>query len=82
MTAQLLQAMPFAVMAAPKVQAAYRRFLGALDDFAAAKTRNAVPERELRRAQREINRYRRLMHPTYAVAAKTRSRPNLIFPMT
>ena len=73
MTAQLLQAMPFAVMAAPKVQAAYRRFLGALDDFAAAKTRNAVPERELRRAQREINRYRRLMHPTYAVAAKTRA---------
>jgi hypothetical protein len=33
MTAQLLQAMPFAVMAAPKIRAAYRRFLGALDDF-------------------------------------------------
>ena len=36
--------------------------LDALDAFAEAKMRNAVPERELRRAQRNINRYRRLMH--------------------
>jgi hypothetical protein len=71
MTAQLLQAMPFAVMAAPKIRAAYRRFLGALDDFAAAKMRNAVPERELRRAQREINRYRRLMHPDRKLPGRT-----------
>jgi hypothetical protein len=62
--------MPFAAMVAPKLKAAYRRFLGALDDFAAAKMRNAVPEQELRRAEREIDRYRRLMHATHAAAAK------------
>jgi hypothetical protein len=73
MTAQLLQAMQFAAL-----KTAFRRFLGALDDFAAAKMRNAVPEQELRRAEREIDRYRRLMHATHAAAAKTPP-PRLIF---
>jgi len=49
-------------MVATKIEALYRRFLHALDDFAEAKMRQAVPEWQLRRAQREINRCRRLMH--------------------
>ena len=62
MTAQTLRATPSFGMAAPKLRAAFQRFLDALDAFAQAKARRAVPEHELRRAQREIDRYRRLMH--------------------
>jgi hypothetical protein len=62
MTTRTLRATPLAEMVALKLQTAYRRFVDAFDAFAEAKMRNAVPERELRRAQREINRYRRLMH--------------------
>jgi hypothetical protein len=64
MTAQTLRATPSFGMAAPKLRAACRRFLDALDAFAQAKARRAVPEHELHRAQREIDRYRRLMHAT------------------
>jgi hypothetical protein len=49
-------------MVAPKLQAFYQRFLQALDSFAEARMRNAVPEWRLRKAQREIKRPRRLMH--------------------
>jgi len=59
MTTRILRAPPVVGMVALKLQTAY---LGALDTFVEAKVRNAVPERELRRAQREINRYRRLMY--------------------
>ena len=62
MTALILQATPFVEMVAAKLQSVYLRFLRALDAFAEAKMRNAVPEWELRRARHEINRYRRLMH--------------------
>jgi hypothetical protein len=62
MTALILQARSLAEMVAPKLQAIYQLFLHALDSFAEAKMRNAVPEWRLRKAQRDINRYRRLMH--------------------
>ena len=39
----------------------YMRFLHAFDAFAEARMRNAVPQWQLRRAQRELDRCRRLM---------------------
>ena len=71
MTAQILQVTPFALMMAPMLRTACRWLLDALEAFAAARTRNAVPEHELRRAQREIKRCRRLMHPDRKLPAKT-----------
>jgi hypothetical protein len=71
MTAQILQMTPFAALVAPMLRTACRRFLGALEAFAAAKTRNAVPEHELRRAEREIDHYRQLMHPVRKLPAKS-----------
>jgi hypothetical protein len=65
-------------MVAPEAQDRLPAFLGVLDDFAAAKMRNAVPGQELRRAEREIDRYRRLVHATHAAAAKAPP-PRLIF---
>jgi hypothetical protein len=70
MTAQTLRAAPAFMVAAPKLRPAWRRFLNALDAFAQEKARRAVPEHELRRAQREIDRYRRLMHANSRSAAK------------
>jgi hypothetical protein len=71
MTALILQATPFVDMVAPRLQTVYGHLLHALDAFAEAKIRNAVPEIELRKAQREINRYRRLMHTDRKSAVKT-----------
>jgi hypothetical protein len=71
MTAHILQATPFVELVAPELRTACRRFLNALDAFAEAKAGRAVPEHELRRAQREIDRYRRLMHPDRKLRAKT-----------
>lgn len=62
MTALILQTVPFIEMMKPKAQAFYHTFLHALDAYAEAKMRKAVPVRKLRRAQRRIDRYRRLMH--------------------
>jgi hypothetical protein len=70
MTVLILEAAPFARLAMIKLRALGRALLRALDAFAAAKMRNAVPEHKLRRAQREINRYRRLMHSDHAPAAR------------
>ena len=61
MTALILQVTPFVEMVTPKLQAVYMRFLHAFDAFAEARMRNAVPEWQLRRAQRELDRCRRLM---------------------
>jgi hypothetical protein len=72
MTALILQAKPFVEMVTPKLQIAYLRCLRALDDFAEARMRNAVPERQLRKADRAINRYRRLMHADHKSPAKTK----------
>ena len=71
MTALILQATPLVEMVAAKLQSVYRRFLHALDAFAEARMRNAVPEWQLRKAQREINRYRRLMHADHKRHVKT-----------
>jgi hypothetical protein len=69
MTVLILQAVPFVAMVAaklhtvyPKLHTVYRRFLHALDTFAEAKMRKAMPEWRLREVQREVDRYRRLMH--------------------
>jgi hypothetical protein len=71
MAAQFLRATSSFGMAAPKLRTACHRFLDALDAFAQTKARKAVPEHELRRAQREINRYRRLMHANSRLPPKT-----------
>jgi hypothetical protein len=71
MSARILRSMPYTGMVAPKLETVYRWFLDALDAFAAAKMRKAVPEHELRRAQREINRYRRLLHAHQKLPVKT-----------
>ena len=71
MTALILQATPFIEMAATKLSAIYLRLLHAFDAFAEARMRNAVPQWQLRKAQREINRYRRLMHADHKVPVKT-----------
>jgi hypothetical protein len=47
------------------------RFLHAFDAFAEAKMRNAVPEWQLRRAQRELDRHRRLMRAKNKLSVKT-----------
>ena len=61
MTALILQATPFVTVVAPRLQAVYLRLLHALDAFAEARMRNAVPALRLRKAQRDINRFHRLM---------------------
>ena len=71
MTALILQATPFVEMVAPKLQADYKRVLQALDAFAESRIRNAVPAWQLRRAQRELDRSRRLMRAKNKLPAKT-----------
>ena len=71
MTVPILQAKPFVEMVAPKLQIAYMRCLHALDEFAEARMRNAVPERPLRKADRAINRYLRLLHADHKSPAET-----------
>jgi len=68
MRTRILRATAVARMVALKLQTVYQRFLNALDAFAEAKMRNAVQERELRRAQREMNRCR---HAGHGSAVKT-----------
>ena len=71
MTALILQVTPFVEMVAPQLQAVYMRFLHAFDAFAEARMRNAVPEWQLRRAQRELDRHRRLMPAKNKLSVKT-----------
>jgi hypothetical protein len=61
MTTLALSAAPFIAMVTPKVRLLRRRVKKALDAFVEARVRNAVPEWQLRNAQREICRYRRMM---------------------
>jgi hypothetical protein len=70
MTALILKAAPLVELAAPKLQALYRRFLHGLDTFAEARMRKAVPQHQLRQARREIDRYHRLMHASRKLPAK------------
>jgi hypothetical protein len=61
MTTLIMQATPFVGMVAPKLQSICVRLLHAIDAFAEAKMRNAVPTSQLRRAERETDRCRRLI---------------------
>ena len=71
MTALILQVTPFVETVAPQLQAAYMRFLHAFDSFAEARMRNAVPDWQLRRAQRELDHCRRLMRAKNKLPVKT-----------
>ncbi len=59
MTTLMLQAAPFVEFVTPKIRSFYQRFLHTLDAIAEAKLRNAVPERQLHKARRQIERQRR-----------------------
>ena len=61
MTALILHSTPFVELVVLKLQAIGQRIVSALDAFAEAKMQNAVPEYELRRSEREINRYCQIM---------------------
>ena len=65
MTALILQSTPFVELVKPTARALHRGFLQALDAYAEARMRKAVPLRELRRAQLRIDHLRRLMHPEH-----------------
>jgi hypothetical protein len=58
MTALTLQVIP---SVASQFQAAHMRAVHAFDTFAKARMHDAVPQWQLRRAQRELDRCRRLM---------------------
>ena len=72
MTALILQASPYVQMATPKLRSLYVKFLRALDAFAEARMRSAVPASQIRKVRREVDQCRRLMHqpPTQRLAAK------------
>ena len=61
MTALILRATPLLDAVVSKMQVLGLRLAGALDAFAEARSSNAVPEWQLRKAQREMNCCRRLM---------------------
>ena len=61
MTTLTLRAIPSVEMVASKFQAAHMRVVHAFDPFAKARMHDAVPQWQLRRAQRELDRCRRLM---------------------
>ena len=54
MTVLILQATPFVQAVAPALRTAYRRLLHALDVFAEARMRNAVPEWHQRKAPGDL----------------------------
>ena len=60
MTALTLQATPSVEMVTPRFRPLHAH-LHAFDAFAEARMRDAVPPWQLRRAQRELDRHRRLM---------------------
>jgi hypothetical protein len=62
MTALILRAAPLLEVVATQVHALGLRLAGALA-FGRARSRNAVTQSQLRKARREIDRCRRLMHP-------------------
>ena len=73
MTSQILRATPVAGRVALKLQTVCQQFLKALDAFAEAKIRNAVPQRELHREKREINGCRQLEHADQSLPGAGRS---------
>jgi hypothetical protein len=61
MTALILRATPSLEVVASKLLAFSFRLMRALDAFAADRARNAVPEWQMRKAQREMKRCRQLL---------------------
>jgi hypothetical protein len=61
MTAITFNATPRAIVAALKLRELSGALREAIDEFVAYRIQHAVPEQELRRAEREIARYRGLM---------------------
>ena len=66
MTDLVLSAAPLIANLRPKIEALGQRLSQALDAFAEARMRRAVPARVLRQAKRDTDRYRRLLHPENA----------------
>ena len=52
-----------------KLQSFFGLLGDALDAFAMYRMQRAVPESEIRRAEREISRYRKLMNPNHTAPA-------------
>jgi len=57
-SALFLQSTLFTEYVGPKLKAAYKHLLHALDVFAESSMRHAVPERQLRKAPRGVKRSR------------------------
>jgi hypothetical protein len=68
MTAITFNTATFANTAAEKLRGLARALSEAVDAFAAYRMQHAVPEQELRRAEREIGHYRRAMQAHGCVA--------------
>ena len=62
MTTLVLSTAAIVATAKPKIRALRRQIANALDAFARAQVRQTVSERQLRKAQRDIGRYSRMMH--------------------
>ena len=61
MTALTLQVIPSVELVASQSQATHMRIVHAFDTFAKARMHGAVPQWQLRRAQRELDHCRRLI---------------------
>jgi hypothetical protein len=62
MTAITFTAAPLVAALTPKIRGFFNVLSEALDSFAEARMRNAVPEWALRQSEREIRHYRHLIH--------------------
>jgi hypothetical protein len=69
MTAIAFSTAPRMAAVGSKVKGLFQRLGNAVDAFAAYRTQHAVPESEIRRAEREIARYRQLMHAGQPVSS-------------
>jgi hypothetical protein len=70
MTALTPQVIPSVEMVASQFQATHMRTAHAFDAFAKARMHDAVPQWQLRRAQRELDRCRRLMRAKNKLSLK------------
>jgi hypothetical protein len=66
---------------APKVRQLATRLANALDAFAEARMRAAVPVRHLRRTQRDMDRCQALMHPPAHRKGRVRRPSSLVSPV-
>jgi hypothetical protein len=70
MTALTLRVIPSVEMVASQFQATHMRIVHAFDTFAKAGMHDAVPQWQLRRAQRELDHHRRLMRTKNETSVK------------